>query len=251
MIRPPTPLDRLARLLITLAIPLVLTMSVVRLVTRPWFPALEYRRPDFPADPLGMPTDERLRLARAAVRYLAWPRSAADLAALTLPDGRPAFNSRELRHMADVKRVYDALTDAALLALLLALIAARHLARTAPRALCTALALGGLLTLILLSSLGLWMLLGFDAFFVAFHRLFFEGNSWLFPATDTLIRLFPLPFWMHAGMLVAAIVVGLALILILLGKKACPALSGVARDRRTAPPSHPPGRGEPRPPSTP
>ncbi len=247
----PPLLNRLARLLITLTVPLVLITGAVRLVTQPWFPALEYRRPDFPADPLGMPTEERLRLARAAVRYLAWPRSTADLTTLTLPDGRPAFNPRELRHMADVKRIYDALTNAALLALLLAMIATWHLARTDPFALYTNLALGGLFTLILLGGLGLWMLFGFETFFVAFHHLFFEGDSWLFPATDTLIRLFPLPFWMHAGMLVTAIIVILALLTITLGKKAGHVLSGAARDRRTLPPSHPPEQGKPPPPSTP
>ena len=31
-----------------------------------------------------------------------------------------------------------------------------------------------------------------------FHELFFSGGSWLFLYSDTLIRLFPLPFWQDA-----------------------------------------------------
>jgi len=40
--------------------------------------------------------------------------------------------------------------------------------------------------------------LQFQWFFVKFHHLFFEGESWLFPRTDTLIQLFPEQFWFNA-----------------------------------------------------
>jgi uncharacterized membrane protein len=35
-------------------------------------------------------------------------------------------------------------------------------------------------------------------FFSAFHSLFFEGDSWIFLYSDTLIRLFPIRFWQDA-----------------------------------------------------
>ena len=35
----------------------------------------------------------------------------------------------------------------------------------------------------------------FNVFFTQFHHLFFEGDSWLFLFSDTLIRLFPIRFW--------------------------------------------------------
>ena len=41
-------------------------------------------------------------------------------------------------------------------------------------------------------------LLAFRAFFTAFHRVFFEGDTWLFHYSDTLIRLFPERFWQDA-----------------------------------------------------
>ena len=48
----------------------------------------------------------------------------------------------------------------------------------------------------------------FNSFFVAFHSLFFEGDSWLFLYSDTLIRLFPLRFWQDAFLWAAVIALG-------------------------------------------
>jgi integral membrane protein (TIGR01906 family) len=48
----------------------------------------------------------------------------------------------------------------------------------------------------------------FDEFFVLFHSLFFEGNSWLFYFSDTLIRLFPIRFWQDAFLWAAVIALG-------------------------------------------
>ena len=48
----------------------------------------------------------------------------------------------------------------------------------------------------------------FDEFFVLFHSLFFEGNSWLFYFSDTLIRLFPIRFWQDALLWAAVIALG-------------------------------------------
>jgi uncharacterized membrane protein len=48
----------------------------------------------------------------------------------------------------------------------------------------------------------------FMGFFVGFHSLFFEGDSWLFLYSDTLIRLFPIRFWQDAFLLAAVIALG-------------------------------------------
>ncbi len=55
----------------------------------------------------------------------------------------------------------------------------------------------------LLLGLAAWMLIGFEGFFQAFHGVFFESGTWVFSYSDTLIRLFPLPFWQDAGLIVA------------------------------------------------
>ena len=45
-------------------------------------------------------------------------------------------------------------------------------------------------------------------FFACFHSLFFEGDSWLFLYSDTLIRLFPIRFWQDAFLWAAVIALG-------------------------------------------
>jgi uncharacterized membrane protein len=44
--------------------------------------------------------------------------------------------------------------------------------------------------------------------FVAFHRIFFEGNTWIFPYSDTFIRLYPERFWRDSFIYIALITLG-------------------------------------------
>lgn len=201
------------RLLLVVAVPIVLTMVVVRGLTFPWFARAEYARSTFPDDPFGLPRGERLRLAEATIGYLNRPGRPSILEELRLPDGQAAYNERELGHMEDVKMVFDGLTLLAGAALVVAVGAGVVLARRSDRcAPWSALVHGGVLTLAILVGLAVWMLLGFDQFFTAFHGIFFESGTWVFSYADTLIRLFPLPFWQDAGLLVAGGVSLLALL---------------------------------------
>lgn len=207
------------RILIVISVPFVLTMGVVRIFTLPWYPTWAYERAAFPADPGGMPDAWRLFLAQRCIAYLNLPRGVVSLEELHLLDGAPAFNAREISHMADVKRVYDQLTAFAAVALVASIAAGWVLHRRwASPEVWRALADGGLFTMLILSALGVWMLVGWDAFFTQFHALFFEGGSWLFRWDDTLIRLFPMEFWQWAGLMVAGIVGGIALLLALTGR---------------------------------
>lgn len=210
----------LLRLLIILAVPIVLTMTMVRLLTLPWYPAWEYSRSNFPEDPFGMPTAERLRLAQATIRFLNIPGPTPILEDLTFSDGTPAYVERELDHMDDVKTVYNGLTLLALVLLVAAVGAGRALARRGGAGSCplwAALTQGGIVTLVLLLGLGAWMLVGFNAFFTLFHGLFFEPGTWIFYDSDTLIRLFPLQFWQDAGLIIAGGVSLIALLLVVVG----------------------------------
>ena len=45
-------------------------------------------------------------------------------------------------------------------------------------------------------------------FFAGFHSLFFEGDSWIFRYSDTLIRLFPIRFWQDTFLLAAVVALG-------------------------------------------
>lgn len=67
---------------------------------------------------------------------------------------------------------------------------------------------GGWLTLILVAVLGVAASINFWEFFAQFHHLFFEGDTWIFYYSDTLIRLFPMRFWSDAFLMEGIIVVG-------------------------------------------
>ncbi|MCX7682261.1 MAG: TIGR01906 family membrane protein [Anaerolineae bacterium] len=202
--------SRLVQWLMIVSLPVALVALNTRLVTGHWFTHWEYGKANFPSDPYGMSTSERIRLANVCVDYLATGAPLSLLAELRLEDGTPAFNARELRHMADVQFVYQRLMAAGVIALavlvggaVLLWIRERSLSGTA-----AALLGGCLLTLGLLAAIGAYMLLAWDSFFTAFHRLFFEGDSWLFLHSDTLIRLFPMPFWVDVAIVIVALLVG-------------------------------------------
>jgi integral membrane protein (TIGR01906 family) len=55
----------------------------------------------------------------------------------------------------------------------------------------------GIIGVIILMALTAW-----DIFFTGFHRIFFEGDTWLFRYSDTLIRLFPEQFWFDAAVII-------------------------------------------------
>ena len=64
-------------------------------------------------------------------------------------------------------------------------------------------------TLAVVVLVGMFILPGlFWSFFAGFHAIFFEGDTWQFAYSDTLIRLFPLRFWQDAFLFAALIAVG-------------------------------------------
>ena len=201
---------RLIQFLLVLALPVVLLVVDVRIVTGHWFVRWEYGKADFPPDPYGLSTAERIPLAQVCVDYLATDGDISLLGDLRLPDGEPAFNQRELRHMFDVQVVYGHLMTACIIAALVlaggiaALLASDRTRWRAP----TALVRGSALTLGLLGAVSAYMVLSWGEFFTTFHRIFFEGGTWMFEYSDTLIRLFPMRFWMD----VAVVIVGLLVV---------------------------------------
>lgn len=182
--------------LVIALIPLVLVLTSVRLLLTHQFVAIEYHMPGFPEDSYGMTQEQRLEYAPLALDYLLNDRGIDFLADQRFPDGTPLYNERELGHMDDVKalaqtflRVWLLLT-AGLVAI--AAVAWRFKWWDEFRGW---LARGGQVTVFLILILLAFTLLSFNALFVEFHRIFFEGDSWLFLFSDTLIRLFPMRFW--------------------------------------------------------
>lgn len=185
--------------LVTILIPVILVLGAVRLLLTPLFVQIEYRLPNFPADRYGFTLEARLHWSRYAVDYLLNGEEIAYLGDLKFADGSPLYNQRELRHMVDVQVVVVAamrVLYASLGVVLLTGLWARQADWLWQYR--QALARGGWLTVAILTFLIVGILLSFEALFVAFHKIFFEGDTWIFLYSDTLIRLFPVRFWQDA-----------------------------------------------------
>ena len=203
------------RIVLTVLIPFVLVLTNVRLLLTPLFPAIEYRLPAFPDDFYGFTQADRLKWSVVAIDYLLNNESIRYLGDLRFPDGQTAppescqyyldgdcnrlYNDRELKHMSDVKIVTRWALNVWVLGAVLVLGAMgllyyfRELA-----ALRAGLVGGSVVTLVLLFGLVAFLVINFNTFFTQFHRVFFEGETWIFLWSDTLIRLFPLRFWQDA-----------------------------------------------------
>ncbi len=211
-----------------LAVPVALIGLAVRLVLVPAFVQVEYRVPGFPPDDYGFTTQQRIHWATYAWDYLVNSADISYLGNLKFDDGQPLYNERELSHMQDVKRVVQGTFRAWYVSLaILALIGLWGWRTGRTGTFRRGLNRGGWLTVGFAALIGSIVLVGmlmdpdvFWNFFAWFHSLFFQGNSWIFAYSDTLIRLFPIRFWQDTFLAAAIIVLagGLALALGLKGR---------------------------------
>lgn len=206
------------RFILAAALPVCLVLTNVWLMMSTAFVNLEYNVPGFPADPYGFTKEDRLQYSAIALAYLLNDKGIEFLGDLTFPDGTAMYNDRELKHMVDVKKVVRAVLAVWMVSVVLTLGSAVALAwRPETRPLLrSGLLIGAGITTGLLLLVVLYVLVGFSTFFVQFHRVFFEGDTWLFNWYDTLIRLFPVRFWQDAfiwiggGALMEGLIVGAA-----------------------------------------
>lgn len=185
---------------VALALPVFLVLTNVNLFMTPQFVYYEYGKPDFPPS-ARFDAAARTKFAVETVRYTRGELNDADLKNLGVPKALAVYNERELSHMADVQILATrALTLDYALGVLIAL-AVIALWRGASSALALrGLFNGAALTLAIFGALGLFALVAFNTFFVAFHRIFFVGDSWMFAYTDSLIQFYPQPFWVDASL---------------------------------------------------
>ncbi len=192
-------LKRTSQWLVVLLVPVILVLGVVRLLLTPLFIQLEYRTPNFPPDSYGFTMEDRLKWAEVARQYLLNDAGIEFLGELSFEDGSPLYNARELRHMVDVKVVIAQALRVWYLSLAVVALVGVWASRDGwwweYR---LALSRGGWLTAAILGSLVVFIALSFNVLFVAFHKIFFTGDTWIFRYSDTLIRLFPVRFWQDA-----------------------------------------------------
>ncbi|KAA0284696.1 MAG: TIGR01906 family membrane protein [Chloroflexi bacterium] len=202
--------------LVSLAVPFALIGFALRVMLTPLYYTVEYNMPYFPKDEYGFTKEDRLKWAKPSVEYLVNDADISYLAELKFDDGMPIYDYRELSHMEDVKSVVQGALKTWYVSLGILLIFLFLFWRiNALSEYFNALRRGGQWMIgfaaILALIAGAGILLNPDifwAFFAWFHSLFFEGDSWLFYYSDTLIRLFPIRFWQDAVICMAVIALG-------------------------------------------
>jgi len=208
-------LDKILTVILAVALPFILLMGAIRLLATPAFISLEYNRPGFPADPYGFTQQERKQWADYAVNYLVNDAGIEYLGDLKFANGDPLYRPEELSHMQDVKNVIQsALTVWYVLLGLMIAIVIWFASMGNWRQLAKALRTGSWLTVGLIAFIIVMVVINFDTLFTQFHKLFFADGTWQFYLNDTLIRLFPLPFWRDAFILVGVLaLIGAGLLL--------------------------------------
>jgi len=220
-------LYRIFSWLIAFLLPVVIVLSVVRLMINPWYLEFEYHTPGFPADPYGFTLQDRINYGRLAVEYLVNSADISFLGDLRFPAGQQApepscqymtdcshlYNDRELEHMLDVKNV----VRGAIVVLEVSFAVLLVLAVWAWRgrwqaAYLLGLQRGGILVLVFLGLIILSVLVAFDYIFVIFHEIFFKAGTWTFLYSDTLIRLFPERFWQDTFLMVGGLSIAIGLL---------------------------------------
>ena len=201
-------------------VPFVLIMTAIRILINPVFLKFEYNQPNFPPDPYGFTTEDRLKWGILSMEYLVNDEPDNYLGTLTFDDGFPLYNERELSHMLDVRiLVKNALKAWYGLLALSGVIALFAWKRGFLKNYWKSIANGGWVTLGLIGLILLSTFIDFSGLFTAFHGLFFEGDTWLFYASDTLIRLYPLKFWSDAFIFMGVFTVIGALACIFFGSR--------------------------------
>jgi len=191
----PNWLATLAGIILVIAMPVVLVASPLYLFVRPAFVRHEYSQRGFP--PADRFADaERLRLSDTILHYLRGSQDRHALASMRTDGGEIALAASEVQHLVDVKGVMDAAFIAHGVATILQTVCLVLLCYSSRRqALPLRLRQGVWLTAALIGFVAVSALTNFSLFFTRFHQIFFSEGTWIFDPSDTLIQLYPLPFW--------------------------------------------------------
>lgn len=212
--------QKLTTYIITILVPVFLMMTSIRLLLFPVYTILEYQRPGFPPDTYGFTLQDRLKWGRVSLDYLSNGAGIEFLADQKLDASTPLFNERELSHMLDVKKLVQVMLIIwpliGIFILGAGVLAMRggwlpHFWQAVSR--------GGWAAVGLILAILVAVMVSFNALFTGFHRIFFSGDTWLFQYSDTLIRLFPMPFWQDAFTVMGALVLLGGIFLGLFGRK--------------------------------
>lgn len=121
-----------------------------------------------------------------------------------------------LQHFSEVKNIFVSLYYIAAIAFILCLIIIIYKACKKDR---SYLLVSAVTVLVVPIIVGIGCAINFDVAFVVFHKIFFRNDFWLFnPATDPIITILPDTFFLHALIVIIAVVLLGSLILFLLSR---------------------------------
>lgn len=194
---------RLETAAVAFALALLLVGLSVRLLTIPAFTSVVARAVDSPTRS-GLAPETALDLADQVRAYVVGANTGP------LPDrvdGREGFTPDAVAHLDDVRTVLIGAARATwLLVVGVAGWVAWCIRAGRQEIFAQGVRTGGWTAIVLVPLAALAALGDFDAFFAAFHGLFFQAGTWQFSSSDLLIQLFPEPFWMTGGAAWAALV---------------------------------------------
>ena len=213
-------LKKVVPVIIITTLPLLIIISSIRLVLTPLFLEVEYRLPGFPNDPFGFNLEQRLQWSKISMQYLVNANGIDFLSSRQLANGQPLYEERELGHMQDVKELTRTTLSIwyVMLGLYLTVIFwswKNGLNNEFGNALST----GSWVTLGLVGMIIVGVVINFDTLFTSFHRIFFEGDTWLFSYSNSLIRLFPLRFWQDVFITIGGLSIFFSLLAAFIGQK--------------------------------
>jgi integral membrane protein (TIGR01906 family) len=159
--------------------------------------------PGFPPDPYGFSLEDRQYWSNVDIDFLMNGTGIEYFDDFQLEPGIPMHNARELRHMEDVKNLIQVTWRVLGLGWLVLILGGVLLQqRNGWQKVVDVMAEGARATVWLMIILAVALIAAFGVLFVGFHRIFFEGDTWLFAYSDTFIRLYPERFWRDTFVLV-------------------------------------------------
>ena len=165
-----------------------------------------------------MEKDELMHVTGELLDYMRGRRDDLTVQAVIGGETREFFNQREKDHMVDVRMLFDVgfkIRDTAFWVLLLMVLILIAMKARIPYVL--ARCCREVLTAFLILSIALMVViaLDFNRAFNTFHDLFFSNDLWVLdPATDLLINIVPLGFFMDITLFIAVMIVSVSLLII-------------------------------------
>ncbi len=146
--------------------------------------------------------EEKLALATKTIEYI---RGIIDENQLD----KSVFTEKEINHLSDVRNLVFNALRIHLIATVLTVVSTLILKneKVSIHKIKQCFYIGLFLTIVITLIVGMVTILDFNIAFIKFHQIFFTGGSWLFLPSDTLIKLFPIEFWINSAKILLVLTV--------------------------------------------